>query len=153
MKKTALSILALALLLTLLCASALAASDITTKSAKAYSDADMKHCIGTIPKFTCVTVDQYGTNASLEINGVRCYVKSSALDQGVHKKDYVATATLSKDELVYQRPTLSAKYTTNKKATKVYVYKAKKGMVLIRTKKGKYGFVSMSSLTDFNLTK
>ena len=153
MKKTALSILALALLLTLVCGSALAVGDITTKSVKAYSDSELKHCIGTIPKYTCLNVNYYGYNASVEVNGVRCYVKSAALDNGRHKNDYTGTATLAKNELIYQRPTLSARYSTNKKAAKVYVYAVKKGMALIRTKKGKYGFVSLSSLTDFNLTK
>lgn len=153
MKKTALSILALALLLTLVCGSALAEGDITIKAAKAYSDAEMTHCIGTIPKYTSVSVEHYGTNASIKVNGVQCYVKSATLTQGVYKNDYTGTATLAKGAVVYQRPAISSKYAVNKKAAKVYVYAVKKGLALVRTKKGNYGFVSLSSLSNLNFVQ
>ena len=147
MKKTVLSIIAVALLLTLVCASALASTgDITIKAAKAYSDSGLTNYIGTIPKYTCLQVRAYGSYADVTVNGVRCYVDPATLTRGEKNNDYMGTATLQKGALIYQRPTYTARYTTAKKAAKVYVYAVKKGMALIRSKKGSFGFVSLSSL-------
>lgn len=149
MKKIAVSVIAAVLLLTLVCGSAFALTgDITIKAAKAYSDPELKTYIGTIPKYTSVMVRAYGTYADVVINGVECYVKPSTLSQGKFVNKALGTATLVKSAKVYQRPSSSARVSTNKKARKVHVYAVKNGFALIRNSKGVYGFVSTSDLND-----
>lgn len=149
MKKIAVSIVAAVLLLTLVCGSALALTgDVTIKAAKAYSDPEFKTYIGTIPKYTAVMVRAYGTYADVVVNGVECYVKPSTLSQGKYVSKALGTATLIKGAKVFQRPTASAKVSTNKKARKVYVYAVKNGFAMIRTTKGVYGFVHTSDLNN-----
>ena len=149
MKKAAFSILAIVMLLSVVCGSAFALTgDITIKAAKAYADPDFTAYIGTIPKNTSVMVRAYGNYADIVVNGVECYVKPSTLSQGKYKDKYKGTATLAKGAKIYQRPSTSAKYTTAKKARKVYVYTVKNGIVLFRTSKGTYGFTSIANLTN-----
>lgn len=150
MKKTALSVLAIVMLLSLVCGSALAATgDITIKAAKAYADTDMTLYMGTIPKNTSVLVHAYGDYAEINYNGVKCYVKPSTLTQGKKDYDYLGTATLKKGSKVYQRSSSSSRCVTTKKARKVYVYKVSNGKALVRTStSGIYGYVSANSLTD-----
>ena len=148
MKKNALSILAAVLMLTLVCASALAlTSDMTIKSARAYSDPEMTKYIGTIPEFTAVKVRAYGSYADIVVNDVRCYVNPSTLTRGAYKDDYVNTATLAKNARIYSRPTTTAPSKKNKKAAKAYIYAAKKGMALIRVK-DEYCFARVEDLSN-----
>jgi hypothetical protein len=151
MKKIALSLVSVVLLLTLVCGSAFAATgDLTIKAVKAYSDPEMTQYIGTIPKYTSVLVRAYGSYAHLKYNGSSCYISPSALTQGKYDYKYMGKATLAKGATIYQRPSTSARSVTNRKNCKVYVYGTKKGMAMIRSGKGVYGFVSTSSLTDMN---
>ena len=150
MKKAAFSILAIVMLLTLVCGSALAATgDITVKKANAYADPDLKLYMGTIPKYTSVLVRAYGDYAEISYNGVKCYVKPSVLTRGAKDYDYIGTATLKKGAKVYQGTSSSSRCVTNKKNRKVYVYKVSDGKALVRTSKtGIFGHVSTDSLTD-----
>ena len=149
MRKIALSLVSVVLLLTMVCGSAFALTgDLTIKSVKAYSDPEMTQYIGTIPKYTSVLVRAYGSYAHIKYNGTNCYINPSALTQGKKDYSYMGKATLAKGATIYQRPSTSAKSVTNKKNCKVYVYGMKKGMALIRSSKGVYGFVASSSLTD-----
>lgn len=150
MKKIAFSILAAVLLLTLVCSSALALTgDMTIKAAKAYSDQNMTQYIGTIPKYTSVKVRAYGTYADVIVNGVECYVHPETLTQGKYDYSYLGTATLKKGAAVYQRPTASAKYATNRKSCKVKVFAVDDGLALIRNSKGVFGFTSVNNLSAF----
>ena len=147
MKKTALSILAVVLLLTLVCGTALASTgDITIKAAKAYADPDFKYYIGTIPKYTAVQVRAYGSYADVVVNGVECFVKPSTLTQGARDNDYIGSATVPKGTRIYQRPSTSAKFTTASKNRTVKVYAVSRGYALIRNKKGMFGFVKADAL-------
>ena len=152
MKKAAFSILAVVMLLSLVCGSALAVTgDITVKKAKAYADAAMTLYMGEIPKGTSVAVHAYGDYAELSYNGVKCYVKPSTLTQGKKNYDYLGTATLKKDAKVYQRPSSSSRCVVNKKARKVYVYKLSGGKALVRTStSGFFGYVSADCLTNMS---
>lgn len=152
MKKVAFSILTVVLLLTLVCGSAFAVTgDITLKRAKAYADPDMTIEIGTIPKYTALTVRAYGNYADVVYNGVKCYIKASALTQGKYDYSYIGTATLKKGTTVYQRPSSSSKSKKLSSSAKVKVYKVSDGYALIRSSKGYFGFVKSESLTDMGL--
>ena len=152
MKKFALSMLAVALLLTLVCGSALAVTgDMTTRAVKAYADPEMKNCIGTIPKFTSLLVRASGSYADVYVNGVRCYISASALTKGEYDYAFVGTAVLKEGAAVYQRPSASAAKVINGKNRKVLVYAATDGYALIRTKVGGvFGFVSASNLAKLS---
>ncbi len=147
MKKIALSIISVALLLTLVCGSAFAlVGDITVKSVKAYADPDFTKYVGTIPKFTSVMVRAYGTYADVMLNGKECYIDPSALTQGKHDYDYIGTGILVKGAKVYQRPSTAAKVLVNTQENKVYVYGVNKGLALIRTTGGVFGFVKATDI-------
>lgn len=149
MKKIALSTLAVALLLALLCSSALAVTgDMTIAPAKAYADSNFVHYIGTIPKYTSVIVRAYGAYADIIVNGVECYVKPSTLTQGSYDYNYIGSATLKSGAKVYQRPSSSSRSITNSKDRKVLVYAASDGYALIRTTKGIFGFTSAANLSN-----
>lgn len=150
MKKIALSLLAVVLMLTLVCGTALAVTgDITVKAAKAYSDPELTKYVGTIPKYTSVLVRAYGSYADVYVNGVHCYVKPSALTRGAYNDNYVGTATLKAGAKVYQRPSGASKYVTTGKNHPVLIYAAGDGYALIRTSdKGVFGFVSASELIN-----
>ena len=149
MKKIALSMLAAVLLLTLVCGSALAVTgDITVKAAKAYADPNFKLYIGVVPAKTSVLVRAYGSYADIYVNGVECFVKPSALTCGKKDNDFVGYATLKADSTVYQRPSSSSKTATTSHAMKVLVYGVDDGKALVRTRKGVFGFVNASSLTN-----
>ena len=147
MKKIAVSIISVALLLTLVCSSAFAlVGDITVKEAKAYADPNFTKYVGTIPKYTSVMVRAYGVYADVIVNGKECYVEPSALTQGKHDYDYIGTGILAKGATVYQRPSTSAKALVNTKAAKVYVYAVNKGLAMIRTTGGVFGFVKATDI-------
>lgn len=147
MKKIAVSIISVALLLTLVCGSAFAlVGDITVKPAKAYADPNFTKYVGTIPKYTSVMVRAYGTYADVIVNGKECYVEPSALTQGKHDYDYIGTGTLVKGAKVYQRPSTAAKCLVNTKDSKVYVYAVNKGLAMIRTTGGVFGFVKADDI-------
>ena len=148
MKKFALSILAVVLMLTLLCGTALAwTGDLTLKATKAYADPGLSIYIGTIPKYTSVLVRGSGSSADIYYNGTECYVKASSLTQGKHDYDYVGYAVLKPGAVVYQRPTSHSRSVTNGKARTVMVYAMNSGYAMIRTgSKGIFGFVDASNL-------
>lgn len=150
MKKIALSILAVVLLLTLVCGTALAVTgDITVKAAKAYADPNFTKYVGTIPAKTSVLVRAYGSYADIYVNGVECFVKPSALTCGTKDYDYIGFATLKAGSTVYQRPSAASKSAVTSRDIKVVVYAATNGAVLIRTTgKGVFGFVNAKNLTD-----
>lgn len=150
MKKIALSILAVVLLLTLVCGSAFAVTgDVTTRKVKAYADPNFTKYIGTIPAKTSVLVRAYGSYADVYVNGVECFVKPSALTCGKKDYDYIGYATLKAGSKVYQRPSAEAKSVTTSSEIKVLVYAASSGRALIRTTgKGVFGFVNADCLTD-----
>ncbi len=152
MKRAAFMILTVALLLTLVCGSALAVTgDFTIKRATAYADPEMTIKVGTIPKYTCLKVNASGNYADVSYNGVRCYIKASALTQGKYDYSYIGSATLKKGTEIYQRPSSSSRCKTLTKAAKVKVYKVAKGFVLIRNSKGYFGFVKSEALTNLGL--
>ena len=152
MKKKITAILAMALVLTMIGAQALAATgDLTVKSVKVYSDAEMKNCIGTLPAMTSLLVRSYDSFADIYIDGKICYIDSSAL---LHKNiDSNYAATLKKGTVVYQR---ADKDSNTIKLTKNYNVKlcAVSGdWALVQTtgKKGMYGFVKVSKLTNLRV--
>ena len=149
MKKFALTLLAVALLVTLVCGTAMAATgDLTMKAVKAYSDPNMTKYIGTIPAYTSVMVRAYGSYADVYVNGVECYISPSALTKGEYDYNYVGAAVLKKGATVYQRPTHFSKFVTAPKARAVLVYAVNDGFALIRSDSGVFGFVGADDLTN-----
>ena len=149
MKKTMIAIMAVALVLTMLCGQALAATgDLTIKDAKAYSDAAMKDYLGTIPAYTALLVRSYDSYADVRYNGRTVYISAEALLRKDAPTKYVAT--LSKGTKVYQRATTSANAYTLKSGGIVKICKVKGDWALVQTtgSKGLYAFVKVSKLTD-----
>ncbi|MBR1821558.1 MAG: hypothetical protein IJ769_08050 [Clostridia bacterium] len=149
MKKTMVATLAVALLLTLLCGTALAYNgDLTATDAKAYSNASMTEYVGTIPAGTSVLVRSYDGYADVYVNGKVVYIDASDLLHTDIPSDYVAT--LVKGTKVYQRPASSAKSAKLKKDGSVKVCAVSGDWALVQTtgSKGIYGFVKVSKLTD-----
>ena len=149
MKKFALSMLAVVLLVTLVFGTALAVSgDMTVKATTAYADPNFTKPIGTIPKYTSVLVRAYGSYCDVYVNGFECFVKPSALTRGEYDYNYIGFATLKAGSNVYQRPSIAAKSVTTGSARPVLVYAVSDGYALIRSSKGVFGFVSAENLTN-----
>ena len=148
MKKIAISVLAMVLMLALACGTAFALTgDITTKAVKAYADPDMTDYVGTIPKYTSVMVRAYGSYADIYVSDIECYINPSALTCGNYDHNYIGTATLKKGAVVHQRPSSSSYYLTNRRSRRVLVYALTNGYALVRTRVGGvFGFVKASSL-------
>lgn len=152
MKKMLLTVLAVALLLTMFCSQAMASyGDITIKAAKAYSDSKMTQYAGTIPAYTALIVRSNDSFADVYINGKVYFIKSSALlDKGI-VGDYVAG--LKKGTKVYQRADTGAKSYKLKKSGVVQICKVKGEWALVQTlgERGLYAFVKVDKLK--NITK
>lgn len=149
MKKMTIAALALALVLTLFCGSALAYNgDITTSNAKAYLDPDMTILAGTIPAGTSVLVRSYDKYADVYYDGMVLYVEPSDLLNGDISGDY--NATLLKGTTVYQRPTSSAKSLKLKTDGPVNVCAVAGDWALVRTTGdlGLFGYVKVNKLTS-----
>ena len=152
MKKTVMTILAVALLLTVFCATGLAShGDITVKAAKAYADPALKDYVGTIPAYTSLLVRSNDSYTDVYINGKVYYISKSALLNKNLTGDYVAT--LDKGTKVYQRANSEAKSYTLKKAGAIQVCKVKGDWALVQTlgDQGLYAFVKIDKLQ--NITK
>ena len=152
MKKTMIAILAVALILTMLCGQALAASgDITTKSVKAYADAAMTKYVGTIPAYTALVVRSHDTFADVYVNGKIVYISDSALLNKDASSKYVAT--LNKGTKVYQRATTSANDYTLQDSGTVKVCKVSGDWALVQStgSKGLYAFVKVNKLTNIRV--
>ena len=152
MKKTLMAILAMALMLTLFCGSALAyTGDLTTSNALAYADAAMTTFVGVIPAGTSVLVRSYDSYADVYVNGKVVYIKTSDLLHAEISSDY--EATLVKGTKVYQRASTSANSAKLKKSGKVKVCAVSGDWALVQStgKKGVYGFVKISKLTDIRM--
>ena len=151
MKKIMIAVLAAALMLALLCGSALAVSgDITIKNAKAYSDAAMTKYVETIPAYTALLVRSYDDYADVYINGKVYYIKPSALLQKDAPAKY--TATLNKGTKVYQRASTAANSYTLKNGGTVRVCKVVDDWALVQSTGGKglYAFVKVGKLTNIH---
>lgn len=149
MKKTMIAILAMALLLTLFCGTALAYNgDLTTTATKAYSSPAMTEYVGTIPAGTSVLVRSYDAYADVYVDGKVVYIDASDLLRSDISSDYIAT--LVKGTKVYQRPASSAKSAKIKKDGNVKICSISGDWALVQTtgKKGIYGFVKVDKLTD-----
>ena len=148
MKKTLAALLALTLLLSLCCASALAyTGDVTVTALEAFSDKEGKNPVGTIPAFTSVLVNciKHGF-AQIYVNGQVVYVKASGLFRDRKSPRY--GAGLSAGTQLYQRPSASSDATTVGN-TLVYVYAVKYGWALVRaTGNGAYAFVRANKLLN-----
>lgn len=151
MRKTLVAVLAVALLLATFCGSALASyGDVTLKSVKAYADAEMKLCVGTIPAYTALVVRSNDDFADVYIGGKIYYINSSALLDRTIYGDYIAT--LRKGTKVYQRPTTSANTYTLKTDGVVQICKVHGEWALVQTlgSRGLYAFVKLSKLASIS---
>lgn len=150
MKKIAISLLALVLMLTLVCGTAFATSgDLTMKATRAYSDRDMTKYIGTIPQYTSVIVRAIGTYADIYVNDVECYVNPSDLTCGNYDYNYLGFGTLKANAKVFQCPNVNSKCVTNMSDRTVLVYAINSGIALVRTDyNGIFGFVSIKKLSN-----
>lgn len=154
MKKTLIAILAMALLLTLFCGSALAyTGDVTTSAAKAYADAEMTKYVGTIPVGTAVLVRSHDKYADIYLNGKVVYVNVADLLTGDISGDY--NATLVKGTVVYQRATTAAKSYKLKTDGSVNVCAVSGDWALVRTTGSKtlYAFVKINKLSSIRPAK
>ena len=149
MKKTIMTILAVALLLTVFCATGLAShGDITVKAANVYADPALKDYVGTIPAYTALLVRSNDSYTDVYINGKVYYVKDSVLLDKTVLGDYVAI--LGKGTTVYQRAnTGAAKYTLKKNGV-VQVCKVRGDWALVQTlgERGLYAFVKIDKLKN-----
>ena len=149
MKKTIVAILAMALLLTLCCGTALAyTGDLTATDTKCYTSPAMTEYVGTIPAGTSVLVRSYDAYADVYVNGKVVYVNAEDLLHTDIPSDYLAT--LAKGTRIYQQASTSAKAATLKKGHSVKVCAIKGDWALVQTtgSKGLYAFVKVSKLTD-----
>ena len=149
MKKMLLTVLAVALLLTMFCSQAMASyGDITIKAAKAYSDSKMTQYAGTIPAYTALIVRSNESFADVYINGKVYFIKSSALLNKAIVSDYVAG--LEKGTKVYQRADTGAKSYTLKKSGVVQICKVKGDWALVQSlgERGLYAFVKVDKLKN-----
>lgn len=149
MKKMLIALTAAVLALVLLCGTALAVSgDITTKDAKAYSDAAMTDYVGTIPAYTALVVRSYDNYADVYVGGKVCYISASALLRKDAPTSY--SAVLKKGTKVYQRADSDAAHYTLKASGTVKVCKVKGDWALVQSagEAGLYAFVKVKSLTN-----
>ena len=147
MKKTIVTILAVALLVSLFCGTAMASfGDITIKPAKAYSNAAMTDYVGTIPAYTALVVRSSDKFADVYVNGEVYYIKPSALFGKTILGDYVAI--LNKGTKVYQRASTAANTYRLKKAGIVQICKVRGEWALVQTmgERGLYAFVKLDQL-------
>lgn len=152
MKKLVVSILAIALLMSIACVSAFAVyGDITTRSMKAYADPGMTQYIGTIPEYTAVVVyDADSRIAAMNVNGVMCYGAASALTNSRFDYYYNGRSTLKAGATVYQRPIVGSRSVQTVHDHNVLVIGKRGDWVLIRTNYGGfYGFTLASNLMGF----
>ena len=152
MKKYITSLAALVLVLTLCCGQGLAIyGDVTTRSVDAYLDPEMTQYVGTIPQYTSVIVyDADSDIASLNVNGVDCYVSPRALTNSRFDYLYKGFSTLLPGSYVFQRPSTSSRNVHCSNAHNVLVIGAKGDWVLIRSDFGGiFGFVPRSFLSGF----
>ena len=152
MKKTFIAILAMALLLTLFCGTALAYNgDLTTTDTKAYTSPAMTEYVCTIPAGTAVIVRSYENYADVYMNGKVVYVDASNLLHTKISSDYLAT--LVKGTAVYQQPKTSAKSAKVKKDGTVKVCASSGDWALVQTtgSKGLYAFVKIAKLSDIRM--
>ena len=152
MKKKIFAVVAMALVLTMLGAQALAVTgDLTIKAVKVYSDAEMKNCVGTLPAMTSLLVRSYDSFADIYIDGKICYIDSSSLLHKNIASDYVAT--LKKGTKVYQCANTSANVIKLNKKYNVKLCAVSGDWALVQTtgKKGMYGFVKVSKLTNLRV--
>lgn len=152
MKKTMLTILAVALLLTMFCATAMAShGDITIKAAKVYTDPAMTNYVGTIPAYTALVVRSNDSYTDVYINGKVYYVKPSVLLNKTVIGNYVAV--IGKGAKVYQRADNGATSYTLKKNGIVQICKVRDDWALVQTlgERGLYAYVKINKLK--NITK
>jgi len=149
MKKTIITILAVALLLSMFCATAMAShGDITVKATKLYADSAMTMYVGTIPAYTALVVRSNDSYTDVYVNGQVFYTNGSTLLNVNKLGDYMAT--LSKGTTVYQRATTDANSYTLKKKGIVQICKVKGDWALVQTlgERGLYAFVQIDQLKD-----
>ena len=152
MKKTAITLIAVVLLLGLFAASALAVSgDLTIRDVKAYSDAAMTQPVGTIPAGTSVLVRSHDGFADLYVDGKVVYISASALLNRDVTSDYAAS--LGKGVRVYQQASTSADSIKLPKEVTVNICAVNGDWALVQTtnKAGIYGYVRVDRLSDIHL--
>jgi hypothetical protein len=148
MKKTMFAVLAVALVMTMLCATALAVSgDITVRDVKAYSDPEMTNYIGTIPAATSLLVRSHDKFADVYLDGKLCYISTSSLLNKNVSCDYLAT--LKKGTKVYQRADAKANAVKLNKNYSVKLLAVSGDWVLVQSnnKAGVYAFVKINKLS------
>ena len=149
MKKTLIALLSLALILTLCCGAALAATgDLTIRDTKAYTDAEMTQYAGTIPACTSLLVRSHEDYADVYLNGKTYYVSNFDLLNADITSNY--SATLKKGVTVYQRPTSSSRSVTLKKEYKVNICMVSENWALVQSTNSlsAYAFVKLDKLSD-----
>ena len=152
MKRIIITTLAVALLLTMFCATAMAShGDLTMKAAKLYANPAMTEYVGTIPAYTALVVRSNDSYTDVYINGRVYYVSDTALLNRNVLGDYVAT--LDRGTTVYQRANTGASRYTLKKNCAVQICKVRGEWALIHTlsERGLYAFVKVEKLK--NITK
>ena len=136
------------LILTLLCAQALAAGgDITIREVKAYSDPEMTNYVGTIPNATSLLVRSHEKYADVYVKGKIVYIDASALLNRDIAGPY--NATLKRGTRVYQRANTSANSVKLKKSAVVNICAVSGDWALVRATDsvGAFAFVKTSKLT------
>ncbi len=149
MKKAIITILALVLLVSMFCATAMAShGDITVKTTKLYADSAMKAYVGTIPAYTALVVRSNDSYTDVYINGQVFYTSGSTLLNKSKLGDFVAT--LDKGAKVYQRATTDSNSYALKKKGIVQICKVKGDWALVQTlgERGLYAFVQIDQLKN-----
>ena len=149
MKRIIITTLAVALLLTMFCATAMAShGDLTMKAAKLYANPAMTEYVGTIPAYTALVVRSNDSYTDVYINGQVFYTSGSTLLNKSKLGDFVAT--LDKGAKVYQRATTDSNSYTLKKKGIVQICKVKGDWALVQTlgERGLYAFVQIDQLKN-----
>ena len=140
-------LLAAALMLSGLSASALAESftaAVKSKSMKVYADANGQNCLGSLPKKTIVTVEEYAQGvARIRYNGVTGYAKVSDMRA---VESFARRAKANTDTRVYQQPNTSSDSVKVSSGTSMNVLGISGGIAMVE-KNGKVGYVNAAHLS------
>jgi len=160
MKKVALSIVSVLLLVTMLSSASASYQGVTKKSVKAYYDKYRTYYATTIPKNTIVKVVDIALDRSAGRNIAKVYagksrylyVYDSLLYSGfeaLNNSSSKWSANIVKGSRIYQRPTTASNSVRAKKSISIMICGTKGSWALVYDEyKDHFGFVKKSSLTN-----
>lgn len=140
-------LIAVALLLAALPTGALAegsfSAAVKSKKMKVYADAQGQNYLGSLPKKTIVTVENYTNGvAKIKYNGMTGYAKVSDM---LSVESFAETAKTTQKCRVYQQPSTASKSVQVKKGVKMHVLAVENGVAMVE-RSGKIGYMNAAYL-------